>query len=255
MKTYTKLLALLLALVLVFACTACGKKDVSGTVTTDSNASDASDANDTDDTSDTAEAAAPAEETDTAEADTAEDGSAAVAPGSVSGGVYENDFLGIACKLDDTWTFYDEDQILALNNITQDLYEGTDFESYFDENTSYFTDMYAQSEDASKTINIVIESIGVQNATLTEASYVELCLDTLVSALEQAGMENVTANGSSMTFAGAEHATIQISAEYQGVSMYETIVCLKQGLYMSSITSCTWGENTTEDVLANFYAA
>ena len=252
MKTHTKLLALLLALVLVFACTACGKKDVSGTVTTGSDASDTNDTAEASDSSDTDGTAVSADETET---DAAEEDAAAVAPGSVSGGVYENDFLGIACKLDDSWTFYDEDQILELNNVTKDVYEGTDFESYFDENTSYFTDMYAQNDDASKTVNVVIESIGVQNATLTEESYVELCLDTLVSALEQAGMEKVTASGSSMTFAGAEHATIQISAEYQGVSMYETVVCLKQGLYMSSVTSCTWGENTTEDVLANFYAA
>ena len=50
--------------------------------------------------------------------------------GTVNGNVYENSFIGIGCELDKNWNFYNEEQILEVNDMTKDMV-GEDYKKYF----------------------------------------------------------------------------------------------------------------------------
>ena len=247
MKTYQKLAALLLAAALLFALTACGKKDVSGAVTA---------APETAETPAEAPAEEPAEAPaeEPVEAPAEEPAESELQIGGVNGGVYQNAYFGFACELDDNWLYYSEEQILEVNQATAEVLEGSGLEAYLD-NASSFTDMFAQKADGS-VINVNIENLGyVYGATLSEEDYVEISADKLVDALEAQGMENITTTAGSVNFAGGTHAALRVRMEYQGISAYELIVCKKVGSYMGCVAICTWQTDETDALAGCFYAA
>ena len=104
---------------------------VSGTSSTDDGVSDNSDVSPetSDESSENSEASDDASSDDTSSDDTSSDETSSddssasndFSIGNVKSRVYVNEFIGICYKLDDGWTFYDDDQIKALNNITMDV--------------------------------------------------------------------------------------------------------------------------------------
>ena len=83
-------------------------------------------------------------------------------PGSVSGGVYANEFAGIGCKLDDSWVFYTQEQMAELNGV---LTKGTDSEdvkamlAYVGENAAKYTLDYGNVAKA--TVGAIQRSIAI----------------------------------------------------------------------------------------------
>ncbi|MBQ8974608.1 MAG: hypothetical protein IJ072_02655, partial [Oscillospiraceae bacterium] len=137
--------------------------------------------------------------------------------GQVVGGKYENKFFGIGCDLDENWTFYTEDQLAELSGFVSESLDNNTAKSKLDSGSTVF-DMYAYADEGLESVNIVMENLGVLYGNiLDENAYVTASMDQLSKALEGQGYENVSCESTTVNFAGAEHAGIKLSAQYQSV--------------------------------------
>lgn len=239
MKNLNKLLALTLALALVFALTACGSQP-KGSVTPDNSAA-------------TPEPASAPESAPEPEPESQDD----VGLGSMSGGTYENDFVGIGCKLDDTWTYYSDEEIIELNGLMVDSIDDEDLAEQLRSSDSFY-DMLASNNEGSS-INVVLENLGlIYGHTLDAGSYIDIALKSLEDQLTLMGVSAATCEKVSFDFCGKQTEGLYIagtlSIEGIEVDMYQRMACVKAGGYMTCVTSCSYFEDITTDLLDMFYA-
>ena len=175
------------------------------------------------------------------------------AQGSVNGGVYTNEFAGIGCTLDETWTFYTEAQIAEINGFLTEGTSDEEMRQLMEENQSVY-DMYASSTDGLMTMNVVFQNMGLLfGTTMSAQDYVELSAEQLPDAMGTYGFEDVTASVTTAEFAGAECPAIAITATVQDTPMYELLVCMKEGNYIYCVTLCSYTEDVTAQMAALFY--
>lgn len=171
--------------------------------------------------------------------------------GTVNGTTYENEFMGIGCKLDDGWTFASEDVLKALINITIDK-----FDEKYQEQLESAAIVYAmQATDAStgNNININLEKLTGLNKTMTASKYVDAVMSQMSTALESAGFSNLQLQKAEVEIDGTKHAAIAISADVSGIKIYEKVVCIKCDDYIANITLATVSSDTTDELLSKFY--
>lgn len=172
--------------------------------------------------------------------------------GTVEDNRYENTFAGVACQLDENWTFLDEDQIRELNGIATEIM-GEEYQKAL-ENAALLQDMQATHANQMDSVNVNFEKLPILRADITEQEYAEAGAAGSAAALESMGFENMTYEVGTIQFAGSEHAAIRLQGTYMGIAVYETLALYKCEGYMMVVTACSWQENTTEEILANFTA-
>lgn len=170
--------------------------------------------------------------------------------GITEGTIYTNEAMGIRFELDDTWTIFDETQLAELSGITADVLDDEALAEKLQESgTSYV--FYAATNDGLYNLGIVWEDLGkLYGKVIDEETYAEIGVSQLPEALESAGIENVTAEASNISFAGQDHAAIVVTGEMMDVGFYETLVCVKAGDYMAVITAASYMDNATGQILA-----
>ena len=168
---------------------------------------------------------------------------------------YENELIGIGCRLDADWYVYDEEEIAALNGMMIDMMTDEDIAGQL-ENGGYVQPFYAQKlGDDFATVNITIENLGLlYGALLDEQKYAELSVKQIPAALEGLGMTDINVEIGSAEFAGSEHTAIFVSAFFQDIEFYEVMVCVKADRYMASIAASSYFTNLTGEVLPMFYS-
>lgn len=172
--------------------------------------------------------------------------------GVVDGLTYENDFIGLGCTLGNDWTFYTDEQIRELNNATIDM-AGEDFAELM-ENATVIYDMYASKNDTFDNINITLEKVDVlQLIGLDIESNYEQLAPTMIQSIENMGYSNVTYEIGTATIGGEEYASFDLTAEIQGVKMYQTSISIKCNGYLANISVTTYEQNKVNDILKNFY--
>lgn len=225
-----KIISVLLIMVLVFCITSCGEpeSDVKGSLKTEeTNTDNKSNENNTN------------EEVD-------------LSLGLAEGNVYESEFLKIGFNLIEGWTFYTEEQIQQLNNITGDMLDDEIAESI--KNADLVYDMYAL-DTLGNSVNINLEKLNtVGSAILSEEDYVNASLGSLKDALKSMGFTTVTTEATTVTLAGEDHPAVYVVCANEQLTMYEKIVCKKIGKYMASITIATVMEDNTDTIISQFYA-
>ena len=175
-------------------------------------------------------------------------------PGSVSGGVYANEFAGIGCKLDDSWVFYTQEQMAELNGVLTEGTDSEDVKAMLADSPSIF-DMYAVSTDGLMTMNVVFQNMGLLlGTTMSAQEYAELHVTQIPDAMEAYGFEDVTASVTTAELAGEERPAIALTATIQDIPVYELIVCLRQGNYIYCVTLCSYTEDVTAQMAELFYA-
>ena len=174
-----------------------------------------------------------------------------VSLGTNDGTIYENAYFGIGCKLDDQWVMQTDEQILELNNLVADKVSDKFAEVF--ESGVVITDMMATNVNQVDTVNTGIEKLNGVAMLVDENKYIELSDPQVVEMLGSMGIENITSTRMETEVAGKKRATLLIQGEYSGVPVYEKMVCIKKAGYMFVMTTCTWGEDKTDEVLSNFY--
>lgn len=117
-------------------------------------------------------------------------------------------------------------------------------------------DMYAASTDGLMTINVVFTNMGLLGgSTVTPQDVAELSVEQVPAALESYGFTDVTAQLTTVDFAGQKNVpAVAVSAMNGDIATYELLVCLKAGNYSFSVTLCSFTEDVTADMAALFTA-
>lgn len=175
------------------------------------------------------------------------------AAGSVNGGVYTSAFAGMGCALDDSWTFYTDEQIGALNGLLTSQSSSEDVKTRL-ENTSGVYDMYAASTDGLLTINVAYQNLGLLGGDVTAQEYAELSSEQLPDALTSYGFTDVEAAVTSGDFAGRTACpAVAITAKLGDTTLYERMYCIKTGSYLYCVTLSSFTEDVTEAMAGLFY--
>lgn len=175
------------------------------------------------------------------------------AAGSVNGGVYTSAFAGMGCALDDSWTFYTDEQIAQLNGLLTSQSSSEDVKTRL-EDTSGVYDMYAASTDGLLTINVAYQNLGLLGGDVTAQEYVELSSEQLPAALTSYGFTDVEAAVTSGDFAGRTACpAVAITAKLGDTTLYERMYCVKTGSYLYCVTLSSFTEDVTEDMAGLFY--
>lgn len=187
---------------------------------------------------------------DTADGD-GEDGAAT--SGTVNGGVYTSAFAGIGCALDDSWTFYTDEQIAELSGllISQSDDDNTEIKP---EDVGVVYDMYAASTDGLLSINVVYQNLGLLGGDMTAQEYAELTVEQLPQGLAAYGYTDAEAAVTSGDFAGRESCPAAVvTAKLGDTTLYERTYYLKAGSYLYCVTLSAFTEDVTETMAALFY--
>ena len=200
-------------------------------------------------------------ETDEPDAETPEQGGESEAPSEPVLGVYyadsntyENELLGLGCRLEEDWRVYSADEMAQLNGMMADMMTDEAIAEQL-ESSGYVQAFYAQLGEDPVTVNITVENLGLLYGTLLdERQYAELSIDQLPSVLESIGLEDLTTEITTTTFLGSEHTAINVHGQIQGLDFYETLVCVKVNRYMACVTAASYLADVTGDVLDMFYA-
>lgn len=156
--------------------------------------------------------------------------------GTVDGTTYTNETFGFRCKLADDWTYATTDELLQLGNIVADAANNEQLKETL-ENTESFYCMYAQKNDLTQNINVVVENLGLMNnLMLSEEGYAEMGTSQMESMAESMGMEDLQMDQKEIDFAGDKHYSTDITFTTQGTSVYERQVYIKASGYMCVIT-------------------
>lgn len=171
--------------------------------------------------------------------------------GSTSGNRWENEFIGIGCQLDESWTFLTDEEIRQTNQISSDLV-GDEYKEAL-ESAKVIYDMMATNADGVSTIGVNLEKLSGAALLVTEEMYIEVSEENLVGALESMGVENIQISTEEITFAGKNHYCIRLEGEYSSIKIYETLIAVKCNGYVACVTACTWVEDGTSEILDRFY--
>ena len=172
--------------------------------------------------------------------------------GDAENNTYWNENMSIGCTLDENWYFYTREEILELNGMTAEMLDDTLAEAMREAGT--MMDMYAMNLVTGATVNVNLERLSLSNSLLiSETSYIKLSEESLCTVLGQMGCENVQVETGTMEFLGKEHACARVSTEISGVQLFETIVVVKSGRTIIVVTSASFYEDTTEEVLSCFF--
>lgn len=172
--------------------------------------------------------------------------------GTTEENAYWNDSLKIGCTFGDEWYFYTDDEILENNQAVVGQLKDDLAEAIREAGT--MMDMMAMNTETGENVNVNLERMSLANSLIyTEDAYVKASVDQLASALEQMGMENVTAEQDEMEFMGEKHPCIRVSGTLEDVELFETLAVVKSGRTMIVVTACSYFEDTTADILSSFY--
>ena len=172
--------------------------------------------------------------------------------GTTTGNTYTNEYFGFTCTLDESWVFLDRDQISQVTGQVSDILDSDSLSDVY-ASGKVVIEMHA-GNTAGSTVNVTVENLGVVNgAVYDESGYVDVSLKSLPDQMTTAGYSDVSAEMVTVTFAGAQHYGISLSGKVNGSTLYETLVCIKEGNYMAVVTFATFGEDAA-DTMACFKA-
>ena len=256
-----KLLAILLALTMIFAFAACGstpsEDDVRGEQNVNTTEASTPADNDANAPSEDATNTPAGDTVDTpteeaTEATTENTTEAQFSLGAVQGLNYENKFIGIGCNLPSDWTFYTDEQIRELNNIATD-YIGEDFKEAI-ANAAIVYDMYAHSNDQLKNVNINLEKIDPVTLAMVDLADINKQNESLFKqTFENMGYTNITLEHSSVMIEDETFNCMKTTAEINGIAMYQYLISTKCNGYIANIGITCFGTNQLDDILSYFY--
>jgi hypothetical protein len=174
--------------------------------------------------------------------------------GTISDSTYTNTYFDVEFNFSDDWTVASEDELLELSGIVADSSDDSNISEAL-ANSTVFYDLYATADEGLESVNITIENLGEENGSkYDESAYADAALASVESALESAGLSNVTAEKVTVTSYGQEYYAIKVYCEYaqedaDNVPIYELVAIVKNGNYVACITAASYYTDYTYDML------
>lgn len=233
-----RIIALLLALMLVFALCACGdKSDSANTPENEKNEVKTQESTDK-----------PHKEEKGQKSE-----NSGFELGTVKGVTYENKSLGIGIKVESGWRLLTEDELYETMGIVADTYDNDEIRDII-MNSGTFYDMMALTQGV-ENINIAVEKLAPSLAAkYSTEDYAKAGLENLPEAYASAGIELVSSEITTVDFAGEEHTAILTHIVNQGVEMYSLCIVFKCGNYFANVTITAATEAGVYEIADMFYA-
>lgn len=183
-----------------------------------------------------------------------------VSLGRIQGGIYTNEYMGLACELDSNWEFYSAEELQELPGDAIEMMAGTELGDAA-MGMSQIMDMQAENVNEMSGMNILYQKMDmgdrISYAAMTEMEIVESVLaerDMLEEAYAQGGMMVEDMAIKTVTFLGEERPALWTSASVEGVPYYVLqLFDFQLGQYSVNTTFFSYMEDKTESVLALFY--
>ena len=240
-----KLLALILALLMVLSVTACSedddKKSRKKDKTTQSEKIDKEDV-ESDDTEVDIDV-----DDEVKELEQAED----FCLGTIDGRVYENEFIGIGYKADLYWTYMTESEIQQINNFVTE--NAGDYKEAM-ESADVYTDMFVGNIDSSENININLEKVSKSVLdTVDDCTYYENSIAGIEYMYENYGCSYFDYDITTLTIDGVDFHSVNMETEIEGTVIYQTAFVVKCNGYVANVTCTSRSADALTDMLSNFY--
>ena len=186
----------------------------------------------------------------------AESGSALQLFGTVTGDVYENDYLGIGCKLDG-WHYYSEEEIAEANQLARSTIASADIVDLL-ENADILFLMMAESPITFDNVNIVLQYMDETNLGIINTLGIDVYLrmsfeEYFKSMLEQAGYQVINTKVINTNIGGIDYPGLEISYINNGIHLQVKQIYSLYGNYMMALTVTAQSQDTVDNILSNFY--
>ena len=172
--------------------------------------------------------------------------------GEIDGLVYENEFIGIGCELEDEWSFMSDEEIKELNNITGDV-AGEEYEELL-EDAELIYDMYAIGGNQLDSINVNLEKY--DKVTL-DSLVVEDALENTIPILEKSfgnmGYTDIETYLDKINIEEEEFTCLYLTGEIEGVRIYQKVFPIKCNGYLANVTITTYEEDRVDSLAERFY--
>lgn len=172
--------------------------------------------------------------------------------GTVEGSTYTNEFIGISCALDESWTISSQEELAQQMGMVADVFTDEDLVKQIESSNSAFLFMATQN-DGLGNINITASNTESFAAALSDQNaIVDEVAAQLPEAFAASSMEVIDCGTGSISFCGEEHYGIQSHLSYYDVPIYQRQILLIRGTYSVTITISTYYEDTTQELLDLF---
>lgn len=177
-----------------------------------------------------------------------------LALGTIQGGRYENEALGIGAEFDGGWLLADREELNALGGLTAEIISDEELRAAM-EKADYFFDLYAHTEDNTLLAQLVFEKLNTVAAALyDEDKYADAVKDQIVDSFAKQGAKNCEAEKVTLGFAGTERTALNITVEFEGGFVYEKAIFFQTGGYMATLTLVSSLTDQTDELTGLFFA-
>jgi len=168
---------------------------------------------------------------------------------------YRNDYFKYTCVLPDDWYVLNTEELAQVLGYTIDsLGEGDAGDMIQDtfESGKSKMDFYAFTDGGVLSINIVLGKLKVLEMLLPLQQQLNASTEFLISGLEDMGATNITTSTKKVDFLGEERIALLVQGDYMGGTLFETIVVIRDGIYVSTITMAGINQDVSQDMFAYF---
>lgn len=182
--------------------------------------------------------------------------------GSVQDGVYVNEFFDIAFAPPADWTFFSDEELVALLGAVQEVAGDSAARDALEQFASSGTGgyvMYAYSSDGLENVNVIVQDLsylGAAAASVTEQDMLEAGYNDAMTALADLVGEMDSELGTTV-IAGQEHPSLDIS--YDGAAIgadahvYQRMVYIIHDGYCFQITLTSLGDPAGLEDIAPYF--
>ncbi len=159
-----------------------------------------------------------------------------IARGSITDNVYKNESLDITFTAPNGWTFYTDEQLAEMMNVTKDVLKN---EELFDaEGVANAIDFMAIETATANNINLAVENLKRSgNSKMTIEEYLEHSKKQINEQVED--MTYTFTDTGKATISGDEYTTMKASCTINGITLTQYFYVRKVNYYMVSITATT----------------
>ena len=168
--------------------------------------------------------------------------------GTVSDYVYSNEAFGVTFAADETWYFYTDEEIAATMGIAADQMLSEEYAETIKEAPLIY-DMYCMDTEAGSTVNINYENMFEER--LDEKTYLELSASGITDVFESAGVEVIRNEIGTTEVDGKEIPCAYVTINVYGMNFYEILVVKNVENWMGVVTLASFSEDELQTMLGN----
>ncbi len=176
--------------------------------------------------------------------------------GTVSGDVYENEFLGIGCKFTG-WNYDSEEDIEKANQLTREIINTKDFYDIVEEaNVLYL--MAAESASGLESTNIVLQYENETYMSMLNLLGLDGFIKTAAESsfkpmLEQSGFQNIDVEMTYVKIGDVDFPGLYIKYDAWNTTIYTKQAYALYDNNMMTITVSSADRDITDDLFSHFY--